>query len=63
MSNISLQEVVTVWGKSYEITVYQKSKSVWVAVGEYMEERLEVQGRTSSAAARSWQEATRYRGG
>jgi hypothetical protein len=39
-----------VWDKPYEISVYQKSKSVWIAVGEYMGERLETKGSSKSAA-------------
>ena len=31
-----MKRTVTVWDKTYEITVNQKSKSVWVAVGDYM---------------------------
>ena len=27
---------VNVWDKPYENTVYQESKSVWIAVGDYM---------------------------
>jgi hypothetical protein len=42
------KRTVNVWDKPHEIAVYQKSKSVWVAVGEYMCERVEVNGRTES---------------
>jgi hypothetical protein len=35
---------VQVWGKPHEISVYQKSKSVWIAVGTYMDEQIEVKG-------------------
>ena len=42
---------VTVWNKPYTISVYQKSKTVWIAVGDYMGERLEAQGRSESTAA------------
>jgi len=41
---------VTVWGQQYEITVAQKSKSVWIAVGDYMGESLRTQDRTASTA-------------
>jgi len=54
--------IVNVWNKPHEIDVYQKSKSVWIAVGEYMGERLEVKGRTESQAANNWREAARYKG-
>ena len=54
--------MVKVWDEPHEIDVYQKSKSVWIAVGEYMGERLEVKGRTESQAANNWREAARYKG-
>lgn len=60
--NQIVKQTVNVWDKPHEITVYQKSKSVWIAVGEYMGERLEVKGRTLSQAANDWREAARYRG-
>jgi hypothetical protein len=53
---------VTVWDKPYEITVYQKSKSVWIAVGNYMDKRVETKGSSASSAAAHWSEAARYRG-
>jgi hypothetical protein len=56
------QVIVEVWGKSHSISVYQKSKSVWIAVGDYMGERLEAQGRSESTAANRWREAARYKG-
>jgi hypothetical protein len=57
-----MKHSVTVWNKTHEIEVYQKSKSVWIAVGEYMGERLETKGRTQSQAAGAWREAARYKG-
>jgi len=57
-----MEQTVNVWDKPHEITVYPKSKSVWIAVGEYMGERLEVKGRTASQAASAWREAARYKG-
>ena len=53
---------VTVWDKQYEITVYQKSKSVWIAVGDYEGKEIRVDGRSQSAAASHWRETARYRG-
>ena len=60
--NQIIKQTVNVWDKPHEITVYQKLKSVWIAVGEYMGERLEVKGRTLSQAANNWREAARFRG-
>jgi hypothetical protein len=34
---VGVQQVVTVWGKSYELMAVQKSKSVWTATGDYLE--------------------------
>ena len=57
-----MKRTVNVWDKPHEISVHQKSKSVWIAVGEYMGKRLEVKGRTESQAANNWREAARYKG-
>jgi hypothetical protein len=54
--------IVQVWGKPYTITIVQQSKSVWIAVGDYMGDRLEAQGRSESTAAKRWAEAARYKG-
>jgi hypothetical protein len=59
---IHMKLTVNVWDKQQEIDVYQKSKSVWIAVGEYMGERLDVKGTTESQAANNWREAARYKG-
>ena len=56
------QFTVEVWGRSHTITVYQTSASVWIAVGDYIGEVLEAQGRSESTAAKRWREAARYRG-
>jgi hypothetical protein len=45
-----------------EITVVQKSKSVWVAVGQYMGKEVRVQGRSESNAVSKWRDAAHYRG-
>ena len=60
-TNIRKQNVV-VWDEPHEITVYLKSKSVWIAVGDYMMERVEVKSSSATAAAKLWQETARYRG-
>jgi hypothetical protein len=56
------EHTVQVWNQPQQVTVYQKSRSVWVAVGTYMGERIEVKGRTESQALGSWREAARYKG-
>jgi hypothetical protein len=57
-----MKTTVNVWDEPHEITVNQKSKTVWIAVGEYMGQRIEVKGRTESQAASAWREAARYKG-
>ena len=57
-----MKQTVRVWDELQEITVYQKSKSVWVAAGEYMGERIETKASSASAAAKHWQDAARYKG-
>jgi hypothetical protein len=54
--------IVKVWDKSYEITVSRKSKTVWIAFGEYMGERMETRGSSQRTAIARWREAARYRG-
>jgi hypothetical protein len=56
------KHIVKVWDEQFEITVVQKSKSVWIAVGTYMGKAVEVQGRSESSAVAHWREAARYRG-
>ena len=57
-----MKRTVSVWNKPCEISVYQKSKSVWIAVGEYMGERIETNGSSESAAVQHWRDAARYKG-
>ena len=45
-----------------KVDVYQKSKTVWIAVGTYMGKRIEVKGRSANAAITQWQDATRFMG-
>jgi hypothetical protein len=58
---MAVQRVV-VWGKPYEISVFSKSKTVWIATGDYMGSTLQVQSTSAAAAAKRWQEAASYKG-
>jgi hypothetical protein len=62
MDYASGERKVTVWGKPYVVLVYQSSKSVWEASGEYMGEPITVKDRTEGTALKRWIEAARYRG-
>lgn len=57
-----MQRRVQVWGEPYTVEVFAKSKSVWVAVGDYMGKRLEVQDRSEGSALKRWKDAASYRG-
>ena len=56
------KHVVTSWDEKIEITVAQKSKSVWIAVGNHIGRIVEVKGRSESTAIALWRDAARYRG-
>ena len=58
---IQREETVMVWDRPWTITIYRKSKNVWVVVGEYMGTRIEVKDSTPSTAAKRWKEAALYR--
>ena len=40
VGRFAIKHRVSVWGKEHEITVHQKSKSGWEAVGNYMGETI-----------------------
>ena len=58
-----LEHIVKVWGIDQRVVVHQKSKSVWIAAGDYMGERIEAKGSSASSALAHWHEAARYKGG
>jgi hypothetical protein len=57
-----VERTVRVHGELRKIIVYQKSKSIWVAVGDYMGKPLEVKDRSASSAEKAWADAARFRG-
>jgi hypothetical protein len=52
---------VFVWGKAVDITVHQKSKSVWIARGDHLGESIEVKSQSATSAAKLWAETAKYR--
>jgi hypothetical protein len=54
------KRTVHVWAIPHVITVHQKSGTVWVAVGDYRGERIEIEGSSANVAAK-WVEAARSR--
>ena len=51
---------VSVWGETVEISVEQRSKSVWIASGSYLGKDYQTQDRSAGSAAKRWAEAARY---
>ncbi len=62
MSGFTFKRTVTVWDKLHPLTVHQESKTVWLAVGEYRGERLEVKGKTDTEAVALWRDAAKLKG-
>jgi hypothetical protein len=60
MTQQAYERTVHVWAIPHVITVYQKSKTVWVAVGDYKGERIEVEGSSANVTTK-WVEAARFR--
>ncbi len=51
-----------VWEKPYTITIYQKTKSVWIVVGDYMGKPIQVKGGSEAAAKKLWEDAAKFKG-
>lgn len=61
-AEMTTQRTVYVWDKPCTVSVDRKSKSVWVAVGDYMGASFRVEDRSEGAALKRWCEAARYKG-
>ncbi len=57
-----MEHTVKVWDQPHAVSVRQRSKSVWIAVGAYKGESIETKGATESSALARWREAARYKG-
>ena len=62
-AEIAMTEELTVqvWGEPYLVSLEQKSKTLWIAAGNYRRRRIEVQATGRSAAIEQWQNAARYK--
>jgi hypothetical protein len=60
---VMMKRFVKVWDGEdpCEITVVQKSNSVWIAVGTYMGKEVRVEGRTANNASAKWRDTAHYR--
>jgi DNA-binding beta-propeller fold protein YncE len=57
-----MKHTIQVWSRPYEVTVEQRSKSVWVASGDYQGQSIVVTDRTPTSALKRWREAAQYKG-
>jgi hypothetical protein len=57
-----MKQLVYVWegDEPVEIDVYQKSKTVWIAVGKYVGKHHEVKRSSRMAAVKAWADAAEY---
>ena len=62
MSFVRREHPVTVQGTPCTVIVYQRSRSVWVAVGYYLGERIETKDSREWTALRLWIEAADVKG-
>lgn len=53
--------IVTVAGVACSVTTVQEAKTVWIAVGKYIEAIIDVTGQSEKAALRNWHNAARYK--
>ena len=52
---------IEVEGKIYIVAIHRKSKTVWIAPGQYMGQAIEARGRNKELAASAWRSASSYR--
>ena len=57
-----MERDVKVWGRDCVVHVELRSKTVWVATGEYLGKTISVRGRTANSAVKRWVAAATYRG-
>ena len=55
------ERTVLLYDTPCTITISQPSKTVWVAVGDYRGERIEVKGSSANNAAKHWVDAAHFR--
>lgn len=61
VSQFVFKRIVTVGSRPYRITVSQRAKSVWIALGDFDGGRLEVKGRSDTDAVSAWRDAALYK--
>jgi hypothetical protein len=53
------ERTVYVWEKPHIVSVRRKDQGIWIAVGQYMGEQIEVEDRSEASAVARWEETAR----
>ena len=56
------ERTVLLYDTPCTITISHSSKTVWVAVGDYKGERIDVKGSSANIAAKNWVDVAHFRG-
>jgi hypothetical protein len=56
------ERTVLLYDTPCTIAIFRPSKTVWVAVGDYIGVRIKVKGSSANVAAKRWVAAARFRG-
>ena len=57
-----MERTVSIWDKPNTVSVYRKSKTVWIAIGDYVGKHIEARDQSESAALARWRNAAEYKG-
>jgi hypothetical protein len=57
-----MERTVNIWDNPNTVSVYRKSKTVWIAIGDYVGKHIEVKDHSEGAALNRWREAAEYKG-
>jgi hypothetical protein len=60
--NRTVERQVTVWDEKCDVSAYKTSKTVWIAVGDYMGKRIETKNSSANSAIKLWIDAAKYKG-
>jgi hypothetical protein len=56
------ERTVLLYDAPCSITISHQSRTVWIAVGDYMGKRIEIKGSSANNAALHWVDAAHFRG-
>jgi len=54
-----LDRSIIIEGKLCTVVAYQRSKTVWIASGDYLGQRIEMRGSSANSAVKRWADAAR----